>query len=156
MSWFKRNKRPELDIITNDIPTSTVHRWYLYDTKMLEDINDIAEAIGLTRVSSEGDAKEKEDSEERLLNLTGIFPFLYNMSELSADVMTAIHAKELVETDESAEEAIEVLTNMHNIYKATALSTLIGTFSTALALGIIETNTISSTTYFLEEDDEDE
>lgn len=150
MSWFKR-KRPEFEIVTNDVPMSTVHRWYIYDTRLTESFNDVAEAIGLSRISSEGEAKEIEDSEDRMLNLVGIFPFLKNMAELSADVMSAIHAKEMVEDEE--ENAEEILLNMHNIYEAVALSTLIGAFSSALELGIIDTNTISSNTYLMEGED---
>lgn len=152
MSWFKR-RRPEFEIITNDVPMSTVNRWYIYDTHLSENFNDVAEAIGLSRISSEGEAKEIEDSEGRMNNLAGIFPFLEHMSEVSANVLSAIHSKELVEDDEDSEE---ILLNMHNIYKAVALSTLIGTFSSALELGIIDTNTISSETYLMEREDEDE
>jgi len=151
VSWFKRKRTKEFEIVTNDVPMSTVHRWYIYDTRLTESFNDVAEAIGLSRISPEGEAKEIEDSEIRMINLVGIFPFLESMAELSADVMSSIHAKEMVEENE--ENAEEILFNMHNIYKAVALSTLIGTFSSALELGIIYTDTISSDTYLMERED---
>lgn len=159
MSWFKR-KKPEFDIITNDVPMSTVYRWYLYDTSLTDDVNDVAEIIGLSRISEEGEAKELEDSERRMEMAAPLFPFLESMAELSAHVMSALHAKEMVEenpdsSEEEDAETSEILASMHNVYKAVALSTLIGTLSGALELGIIETSTISSDTYLLEKDDDE-
>lgn len=160
VSWFSRKKLPEFEIVTNDVPMSTVYRWYLYDTSLTDDINDIAEVIGLSRVSDEGEDKEMEDSERRMAAATPLFPFLESMAELSARVMSAIHITEMAEDDpeldEEDDEVIATIAAMHNVYKAVALSTLVGTISGALELGIIETNTISSDTYVPEGDDENE
>lgn len=160
MNWFKRKKEPEFDIVTNDVPLTTVARWYLYDTGLVDNVNDLAESLGLSRISEEGEAKEEEDSERRLDNASALFPFLESMAELSAQTMTAIHYDHVLEdnpeVDEEDEESLAVLASMHNIYKAVALSTLIGTFSGALELGIIDSNTISSDTYMLERDEDDE
>lgn len=157
MNWFKRRK-PEYEIITNDVPMSTVYRWYLYDTSLTDDVNGLAEIIGLSRISEEGEIKEQEDSDRRMQNAAALFPFLESMADLSAHTMSAIHAKELMEShpDEIDNDTAEMLSDMHNVYKAIALSTLIGTISGALELGILETNTISSDTYTIERDNDDE
>lgn len=159
MSWFKRKKFPELEVVTNDVPLTTVARWYLYDTALVDNINELADSIGLTPISDEGEAKEKEDSERRMQNSAAMFPFLENMAELSARVMTAIHFDGVVDSnpdlDEDSDEVVDILNGMHNIYKATALSTLVGTFSVALDLGLIESSLISSDTYFMERDDDE-
>lgn len=159
VNWFKRRK-PEIEIITNDVPMSTVWRWYLYDTSLTDEVNELAEVIGLSPISEEGEAKELEDSERRMAFASPLFPFLESMAEVSATVMSAIHAKEMVEdnpesTIEEDEETAQIIASMHNVYKAVALSTLIGTFSGALELGIIETNTISSDTYLAERDNDE-
>lgn len=158
MSWFRRKREPEFEIITNDIPLTTVQRWYLYDTNLTDEVNDIAEIIGLSRISEEGEAKEKEDSEERLVNILPLFPYLEAMAEHSANVMTAIHTKEIIDKnlDEDEEEAAEVLASMFSVYKAIALSTLVGTFSTALHLGLVTTTAISSNTIYDEGEYDDE
>ena len=44
MVWFKR-KKAEYEIISNEIPMSTILRWYLYDTG-LDDANKLAEFVG--------------------------------------------------------------------------------------------------------------
>ena len=43
INWIKRffNREPEFEIVRNDIPMSTVLRWYLYDTG-IENPNEIA------------------------------------------------------------------------------------------------------------------
>ena len=64
MEWFKnyfRKQEPEYELTSNDVPMSTVSRWYLYDTSIAEDINEMAEIIGLSRISEEGEAKEQEE-----------------------------------------------------------------------------------------------
>ena len=156
MSWFRR-KKPEFEIVTNDVPMTTVYRWYLYDTSLTDEVNDLAEIIGLSRISEEGEIKEEEDSERRMQNAAPLFPFLESMADLSANVMSALHAKEMVEEypEEIDEDTTKMLSEMHSVYKAIALSTLVGTISGALELGIIETSTISSDTYVVERDDDE-
>lgn len=136
---------------------TTVYRWYLYDTSLTDEVNDLAEIIGLSRISEEGEIKEEEDSERRMQNAAPLFPFLESMADLSANVMSALHAKEIVEEhpDEIDEDTTKMLSEMHSVYKAIALSTLVGTISGALELGIIETSTISSDTYVVERDDDE-
>jgi hypothetical protein len=148
MSWFKR-KKPEYEIITNEVPMSTVYRWYLYDTALTENVNELAERIGLTPVSPEGESKECEDSEERLAYVEPLYPFLDSISDLSAQVLTHIHIKEAEENGEDIEELMDKLDSMGNVYKAIALSTLMGAFSIALNLGLIEHDTINMTTAYL-------
>lgn len=156
MNWFRR-KKPELELVTNDVPMSTVWRWYLYDTGLTDDVNDLAEIIGLSRISEEGELKEEEDSQRRMENIAPLFPFLDSMANLSAHVMGALHAKEIMDLhpEEVNSETADMLSEMHNVYKAVALSTLVGTLSGALELGIIDTNTISSSTYLQERDDDE-
>lgn len=133
---------------------STVSRWYLYDTGLSDNINDLADGIGLSRISEEGETKEQEDSDRRMDNTEPLFSFLHSMSELSATVMSVVYmnemAKEAKEID--PEELEEMMDNMHNVYKVIALSTLMGTFSSALELGIISSNILSSDTYLAEGD----
>ena len=65
MSWFKRFRKSKYKNVQLDIPMTTILRWYLYDTE-LYDPNEISELLGLSRVSEEGNTKEKQDSEIRV------------------------------------------------------------------------------------------
>lgn len=133
---------------------STIYRWYLYDTALIENVNELADRLGLTPVSPEGEAKEQEDSHERLHAVEPLFPFLDSISELSAQVLINIHIKEMEESGGDVEELMDNLDSMNAVYKAIALSTLMGAFSIALSLGLVEQDTINMRTMYLGEDNE--
>jgi hypothetical protein len=143
MKWFKRlfNRGPEYEVIANEVPMSTLLRWYLYDTRLAEP-NTLVEELGLNKVSEEGEAKEQEDSDNRLAGVITMFPFMDTVSDFSVNTMLSlqkIKAKE--HDDELTEEDIE---SSGTIYKAVAMSTLIGFLSIATHLGIIHPNLLNS------------
>ena len=74
-----------------EVPLSTIYRWYLYDTELVEDVNELAEMIGLSRVSDEGDSKEREESEVRVREIAPIYPYLEAISDVSAKSLVAMH-----------------------------------------------------------------
>jgi len=147
MNWFSRLFNRDDDEYVEDIsvPLSTILRWYLFDTAV-SDHSVIGELIGLSPISEEGESKELEDSEERLSKLAFILPFIDSMSDISANFMTAIHCKEAgkVQGIELDDEDVEA---MISVYKLVSISTLIGTFSIALNLGLIQPNGVASEHY---------
>jgi hypothetical protein len=148
MSFFdKFRRKPEYVMASMEVPMSTILRWYLYDTAMAE-VNEISELIGLTPVSEEGDLKEEEDSENRLLAISTVFPYLDSIADMSANVLTTIHLKELGENgnDDMAKFMEEELNSMKSVYKAVALSTLVGAFSIANHLQLIHIDAIAADT----------
>ena len=154
MSWFKRRK-DEYEIVTSQIPMTTVYRWYIYDTVPDANANEIAVSLGLNPISPEGEAKEREDSEERLLQVQELFPFVETISELSAKVMTSMHLKELDGIDSEDKDIIlQNVGSMASVYKAIAFSTLIGAFSIGINLGMIEQNAFNLDTFYLGDEDE--
>ena len=156
MTFFKKDEDDEFDIVTQTVPVSTVYRWYLYDTGLTDDINGLAEMIGLNPISEEGEAKEKEESDERLENIDNLYPFLESIADLSAKVFTSVHLKEL--SDNNGPELkllLENIEGMEAVYKAVALSTLMGAFSIANDLGIIHHDVLNADVLYLG-DDEDE
>jgi len=146
VNWFRRlvGKDPEYEIVQHDIPLSTVLRWYLYDTELVEP-NSIVEELGLSLVSEEGDAKEREDSDLRIKNVAPLYTFLDSIADISANVLTSIHLKELKQENEEAfKEYSEEISSMNSVYKAVALSTLLGAFSISVDLGIVDISGILS------------
>jgi hypothetical protein len=156
MSWFDKffNKNSE-DIFETvnfsssieDIPLTTLVRWYLYDTSLYEE-NAAAELIGLSPISEEGDAKEREDSDLRLESIEFLMPFLDAMADISSNVLAAIQIKE---SEDATEQDLII---MQKVYKTLAVSTLIGAFSSAVDLGIILPNGITSDMRPMEDLDE--
>lgn len=144
MSWLDRFRRPKVDVVQVDVPMTTIMRWYLYDTAMAVP-NSVAEEVGLTPVSQEGDVKEQEDSDVRVANILPILPYLESIADISATVLTSIHLKEMREhNSEMAEEFEAEIETMSTVYKAVALSTLIGAFSIGTTLDLIHLAGISS------------
>jgi len=152
VKWLRRLfNREEYVVHRVDIPVSTIVRWYMYDTSLYDE-NDLAELIGLTRVSQEGHVKEQEDSDNRLLEIQQYVPFLEQMAEISANILTTIQLKEIDDSEELSALANGMPTEiMHSLFKAVALSTLIGTFSVGTHLQII--NPTSAPTGFINMED---
>ena len=137
--WEKPEYEPEFIVETNDVPTSTLLRWYLYDSGS-KSPNKRAEALGFTPVSAEGEEMELRESRERLDNLDPYVGFLAMMSDISG-LVTAETFSEHIETlglalpeDMDEEEAKERIADMFTSF---AISCLIPSFSAALQLGII-------------------
>jgi hypothetical protein len=160
IEWFRKKfNSDKYEIVSSDVPFSTITRWYLYDTDLVKNKNEIAEMLGLTPISEEGENKEQEDSDNRIKQMAPLMPYLEAMSELSANAISSMHIKELLSKvpEDKQEQALEELESMGTVYKAIALSTLIGSFSIALNLGMISHDTFD--TRFMElgdmEDDDE-
>lgn len=138
MGWFKRGK-PKYEVVSTELPMSTILRWYLYDTG-LDDANKLAEFVGLNKVSEEGDAKEQEDSDIRVSRIMELLPYIDALSDISADTMEALHklnGKGIDLTEEETESS-------KIIYKAVSMSSLIGALSIGISIGILNSGTLSS------------
>lgn len=137
MAWYNKRKK-KFEIVSTEIPLSTMLRWYLYDTA-LAPANSLAESVGLNKVSEEGDVKEKEDSDLRLSGILELIPFIDSISDMSVSTMLALQGSKT--NNEMSKEEIE---SSSVIYKAISMSSLIGALSIGLSLGILETAAISS------------
>lgn len=143
MKWFKRRRNePEFEIISKDIPVSHLTRWFLYDTGLI-DPNEVVHLLNLTPVSDEGDDKESEDSDIRIGNIIDMIPFLELMSDITAEVITAIQVKEIMEMDEGEDKIEQQMEVMKSLYKVIGLSALVSSFSSAVELGLINKDLIN-------------
>jgi hypothetical protein len=156
INWIKRlfNREPEFEIVRNDIPMSTVLRWYLYDTG-IENPNEIAELVGLNPVSDEGDAKEREDSNNRIEDIMPLMPFIETIASISADVISSIHIKNYIKSnpDEIVDEDVAAI---GLVYKAVAMSNIVGTLAIANHLDLIHLGGVMSELMGIEKEDNDE
>ena len=138
MGWFRRHK-PKYQVVSTEVPMSTILRWYLYDTG-LDDANKLAEFVGLNKVSEEGDAKEQEDSDIRVSRIMELMPYIDALSDISADTMAALH-----ESTGKGEKLSEEETKATKIiYKAVSMSSLIGALSIGISIGILDSGALSS------------
>jgi len=140
--WKKKNSEtkvliPDFEITSKEVPVSTIARWYLYDTE-LEEPNKIAQALGLTPVSDEGDETERKDSNIRLDRLEPFMNFINILSDINSSAMVAIQQKHLLEDHPEREEALEEEKEMMlSLYKQVSFVAIFAALSSGLELGII-------------------
>lgn len=137
---FKK-KSDEIDffIETNEVPASTLYRWFLYDGGT-PNPNKYAATAGFSPISAEGEEMEMRDSERRLARVLPYKSFLEMMSVMNgtvlAEAMVDVLKAEGV-LDEDAEFGEDELKTMAQIYAKVSHSVLVPAFAAALALGII-------------------
>lgn len=147
MSWFSKFFKKDdddfdIEFISNEFPASTLLRWFIYDVGV-GDENALAEYLGLTRVSEEGNTKEQEDSDNRLVEIKEILPYIDYISTVSSDVIVAAQLKILKESPdrhspELQKELEDDLQIMREIYRSVAATTLLGAISIGVRLGVLE------------------
>lgn len=153
MSWKDRirKKLSREEIFHQDVPFTTITRWFIYDAVPVDDHEELAELVGLSPISDEGVGKELDDSIERLTSVTPLAPFLDTMAEISSNVFTTIQLQELGEDDNLNEDILKLMSSMQELYQSLALYSLVGAFSAALSLGLVTTNTVSTRTHYKED-----
>ena len=141
MSWFRKNKKPEYEVETHDVPLSTMVRWFLHDIGYGED--QIDDLIGLSPISDEGIDKEIDDSNKRLSSLYTITPYIETIAEIAANVLSTIAIKNAEDLGESlnSDHDAELL---NKLYYSVSLSSIIGAFSIASSLGIIDVSAVAA------------
>lgn len=138
MNWKFWNKEPEMELEITDVPTSTLFRWFLYDTK-IPTPNKFAEAAGFVPISAEGEEMERRESDERLLNVVPYMDFIELMANINGEVLSETFASvlrryNLLGPEMSIEDEKDV---MCELYTQISASALIPAISAALQLGIL-------------------
>jgi hypothetical protein len=157
--FFKKDDDDDFDFVSDEFPSSTLLRWFIYDVGV-GDENALAEYLGLTRVSDEGNTKEQEDSDNRLVEIKEVFPYIDYISTISSDVITAAQLKILKESPaihgpEVQKELEDDLKIMREIYKSVAATTLLGAISIGVRLGVLEQGGVALEEIDLEGDDDE-
>lgn len=139
MNWkFWKRQEPTWEIDTTEVPTSTLYRWFLYDSG-IDEPNKYAEAAGLTPTSAEGDEMERRESLERLLQVLPYKSFIEMMSSINGKILAQSLTQILKDNDIlSSEYDLESdLETMEEIYTRVSASALIPAIAAALQLGIL-------------------
>jgi hypothetical protein len=141
MSWkfWQKNTEPEFTIETKDIPTSTLLRWFLYDSS-IPNPNKHVTALGFNPVSAEGEEMEMRESRERLQKVEPYIDFISLMADINGRVLaeTFTELSEKLGLTESGLEKDEERDVLADLYTSIAISCIVPAFSAALELGILE------------------
>jgi hypothetical protein len=122
------------------VPVNMLYRWYLYDI-VGEDANKNIELFNLSPVSTEGDEKELEDAEKRLIEISSLIPFIKLYSDMNAQYTFEVHKSELKKIGGISDEAVNSgAAGLKEFYSSMTFSGIVALLSAAVELEIIELN----------------
>lgn len=134
-------KRREEKFIT-EVPLTTIARWYFYDAG-IEEPNKMASVVGMLPVSKEGDEMEERASDERILRVAPLVPFIETMADINARAITALQFDHYASQGQvDVEQLTDEKEHIEDMYRQVGFSALLATFASALELGIISSETI--------------
>lgn len=122
------------------IPMSTLFRWFLYDMDV-ENHNQFAEIFKLTAVSEEGDEKEREESDRRTERLAPLYSFLSLYASMNAQYTYEVFKDDMSSMESMSGLSLEKESEVLKLFfRNVSFAAIMGTFSTALELGLIKLN----------------
>ena len=151
MSWKFWKKDDEPQVYSNQIPLSTLIRWYCYDLGIQEP-NDLFRAFDLMPVSKEGEEYEMGESETRVDEIVGLLPFFEMIAAINAKAITTIQLQD-IETEDVSEIEPKL---MEGLYQQVSFAALVAAFSAALELGFLNKSYDFLSIYGANKEDDDE
>jgi hypothetical protein len=138
--WKRKNNKPEK--FTTEIPMAVIARWYFYDAG-LEEPNKLADLVGMMPVSVEGDEKEEEDSDQRLLRIAPLVPFIETITEINARSITELQFDHYIKSGQlDPDDLKDEKEHIEELYRQVGYSALVSAFASGIELGIISTDTV--------------
>jgi hypothetical protein len=151
VSWKFWKKDDEPQVYSNQIPLSTLIRWYCYDLGIQEP-NDLFRAFDLMPVSKEGEEYEMGESETRVDEIVGLLPFFEMIAAINAKAITTIQLQD-IETEDVSEIEPKL---MEGLYQQVSFAALVAAFSAALELGFLNKSYDFLSIYGANKEDDDE
>lgn len=122
------------------LPITTLFRWYLYDITG-EDANKSIKVFNLSPVSAEGDEKELEDSEARLIAISALTPLISLYADMNAKHSFEVHKQQLLKVKGITEEMLSAGSEgLVEFYSQMTFNGIMAMLSAAVDLDIIELN----------------
>lgn len=132
--WRKDDDEFETEVLNEQIPLSTLIRWYCYDLGV-EDANDLFRAFDLMPVSQEGEEYEIDQSFDRIKEVDPLLPFFEMIAAINAKAISTIQLQDAGD-DAVLQEGDKDL--MEGLYRQVSFAALVAAFSTALELGFLK------------------
>ena len=138
--WKRKDNEPEK--FTTEVPMAVIARWYFYDAG-LEEPNKLANLVGMMPVSVEGDEKEEEDSDQRLLRIAPLVPFIETITEINARSITELQFDHYITSGQlDPNDLKDEKEHIEELYRQVGYSALVSAFASGIELGIISTDTV--------------
>jgi len=125
---------------THKIPINMLYRWYLYDI-VGDEANKSIKLFNLSPVSDEGNEKELEDAENRLIHISPLIPFIRLYADMNAQHSFNVHREELLKIPGVTAETLDSgAASLKNFYSNMSFNGIVALLSAAVELEIIEIN----------------
>ena len=135
--WKKKPKLPLYEFSVRNVPTSTLERWYLYDTG-ISDTNGMGNLMGLNPVSEEVGEAEAEDSVRRVARVEPFKEFAKQMSQINASGIAAVNLQHLIDAHpDFTEEDVDRVDSMEEANRQVSFVAIFTALSIAMELGIL-------------------
>ena len=122
----------------HQVPITTLFRWFLYDTAGPE-ANENIGIFNLSPVSEEGHEKEQDDSDNRLLAIDALIPFLTIYANMNAEFSFEAHRKEMLKIEGVDESMLESSSaTLKEFYSNLTFNGLLAAMSAAVELSLIK------------------
>lgn len=122
----------------HQVPITTLFRWFLYDTAGPE-ANENIGIFDLSPVSEEGHEKEQDDSDNRLLAIDALIPFLTIYANMNAEFSFEAHRKEMLKIEGVDESMLESSSaTLKEFYSNLTFNGLLAAMSAAVELSLIK------------------
>lgn len=133
---FKR-KSKDKKIVVKSFNLSSLIRKIMYDTG-IPNPEDVAELIGLSRISSEVAEMEHEASEARLAKLSPIMPILDAHAGITASIVAMSYSVAVSEDDDHDNPDEEGLEALNKLFNMVALAATVSCLTSLLDLNLIK------------------
>jgi len=133
MNFWRPKRRDEQDepgLAVFEVDTSLLARKTIYDS-MIGNPTELAVLVGLSPISDEVDAMEREASADRLSRMSGLTALIAFEASLVAQAAIKFQVANLANIDDHTVELIE------EAYSAVAFSASVATLSNLLDLDIV-------------------
>jgi hypothetical protein len=149
MSWFRRRKR-RIETRIIDIPLPILTRQNVYDS-IFDDVEKIANKMGLPPISEEVSDMEKEASYRRIARFAPLLPFIDAQADISARVSATAYLITLGLEDEDRSMLERELDEVISLFKLVSVSAAVSCISTLINLELLSTDVVSKDEEVLED-----
>ncbi len=141
MSWFRRKRKKRIETRIIDVPLPILMRQNVYDS-VFEDVDKIANRMGLPPISQEVSDMERSASQKRIARFASLLPFIDAHSDMAARVSATAYLLNLSDGDEDKDVLERELEEIIQLFKLVSVSASVSCISTLLNLELLDTDVV--------------
>jgi len=140
VKWFRRKKR-RIETRIIDIPLPILTRQNVYDS-IFDDVEKIANKMGLPPISQDVSDMEKEASYKRIARFAPLLPFIDAQADISARVSATAYLITIAGDEEDRQLLERELEEVISLFKLVSVSAAVSCISTLINLDLLSTDVV--------------